>query len=274
MRAIFYSVLLVLACGVIKYSVESAQLSDEAARKLDLSSSTELAWKSVLEKLTFNLYRGAQDERLNLSAFYVESERKQTRAEHTAWAFLLVAAFYLGTKYAIARRSSAAKISPEIAMDCIVVAFIAFLVGIVAPVMALRAYTDLPVLGTVILKYESKSVVTALSALLDSGNWFIAFLIAMFSLLVPAAKTVVSLISLQSRKPRWSLRATRFIKAIGKWSMADVFVIAIFLAYFALGSDQFSDATVGLGLYFFAAYCLLSQFTSHYLLAEDIESDK
>ena len=268
MRAVFYLLLVILAAGIVKYSVESAQLSDEAAHRLDLASSTELVWKSVLEKLSFNLYQGAQDERLDLSAFYVEAERKQMRAEHIAWVFLLIVAGYLGGKYALLRRMRAAKMSSAIATDCIVVAFIAFMVGIVAPVMALRAYTELPVLGTVILKYESKSVVTALSTLFDSGNWFIGCLIALFSVLLPVAKTAVSLMSLQSRKPRWSLRATRVIKAIGKWSMADVFVIAIFLAYFALDDDRFSDATIGLGLYFFAAYCLLAQFTTLYLLTD------
>ena len=100
-----------------KYSVESAQLSDEAAHRLDLASSTELVWKSVLEKLSFNLYQGAQDERLDLSAFYVEAERKQMRAEHIAWVFLFIVAGYLGGKYALLRRMRAAKMSSAIATD-------------------------------------------------------------------------------------------------------------------------------------------------------------
>ena len=272
-RAFFYVLLIVLAIGVIKYSVESAELSDEAAHRLDLSNSTELAWKSFIEKLSFNLYQGAQDERLGLAAFYVEAERKQQRAEYIAWLFLIIAALFLSVRYLFVRKYPGGSGQRQVALDCIVIAFIAFFVGIVAPVMALRAYTELPVLGTVILKYESKSVVTALSSLVTSGNWFIALLISLFSVAVPILKTVISLLSLQTGKPRWATRATHFIKAIGKWSMADVFVIAIFIAYFALGSDKFSDAEVGLGLYFFAAYCLLSQFTSHYLLtsSEDAE---
>ena len=93
MRVIAYFLLLICAAGVVKYSVESAQLSDQAAHRLNLSSSTELAWKSVLERLSFKLYQGAQDEKLSLSAYYAEAERKQKRAEQTAVAFFVIAAY-------------------------------------------------------------------------------------------------------------------------------------------------------------------------------------
>jgi len=265
-RIIFCFVLFALALGVIKYSSESAALNDAAARRLDLSSSTELAWKSFLERFSFKLYRGASDEKETLSAFYTEAKRKENIAKYCAFAFVAAVSVLLilraprsQNQWASARR--------EIAADLLWVALFSFLIGIAAPIMALKAYTSLPVLGTVILNYESKSVITALSSLFGSGNWFIGVLIGMFSVILPILKTAISFISLQSRKPRWANRASRVVKAIGKWSMADVFVIAIFIAYFAIGSDDFSDAVAGLGLYFFSAYCLLAQATTHYLLS-------
>ena len=264
MRVIAYLLLLICAAGVVKYSLESAHLSDQAAHRLNLSSSTELAWKSVLEKLTFSLYQGAQDEKLSLSVYYAEAERKQTRAEHTALAFLVVASAFITLR--VFRRRQSNSNFDTLALDCIVIAFISFVVGILAPIMALSAFTELPVLGTVILKYESKRVLSALAALFAGGNWFIGVLIGVFSVFVPALKTIISLLCLQSKQSKWSEKASNIVKAIGKWSMADVFVIAVFIAYFALGSDKFSDATVGLGLYFFSAYCLISQLTTHYLL--------
>jgi hypothetical protein len=48
--------------------------------------------------------------------------------------------------------------------------------------------------------------------------------------------------------------------------MADVFVVAVLVAYFAASDDEFSEAQVGLGLYYFAAYCLLSQYATHKLV--------
>ncbi|MEM7465613.1 MAG: paraquat-inducible protein A [Pseudomonadota bacterium] len=262
--------LLVTAAGVIKYSIESAKLSDQAAQRLDISSSTELAWKSFLEKLSFNLYQGAEDEKRSLAVYYAEAERRHQRAQYFALGFASLASAYLVFVYLIKRQVSADEVGKELAKDCIIISLLAFLVGIVAPIMALRAYSELPVLGSVVLKYEAKSIVTALWTLFSNGNWLVAILISLFSIIVPILKSSISWISLQSFRPEWARRGMRIVKAIGKWSMADVFVISIFIAYFAIGSDRFSDASVGLGLYFFTAYCLLSQITSHYLLkAED-----
>jgi uncharacterized paraquat-inducible protein A len=52
--------------------------------------------------------------------------------------------------------------------------------------------------------------------------------------------------------------------AISKWSMADVFVIAIFIAYLAGNGIQESrglvdfQATLGIGFWYFLGYCLVS----------------
>ena len=48
--------------------------------------------------------------------------------------------------------------------------------------------------------------------------------------------------------------------------LARVLVVAVLVAYFAASGDEFSEAKVGLGLYFFAAYCLLSQYATHTLM--------
>ena len=63
---------------------------------------------------------------------------------------------------------------------------------------------------------------------------------------------------------------TRFVAAIAKWSMADVFVVALFIMYLAAEATQTPsgdpdaapllafDASFGPGFYWFAAYCLFS----------------
>jgi uncharacterized paraquat-inducible protein A len=48
---------------------------------------------------------------------------------------------------------------------------------------------------------------------------------------------------------------------IGKWSMADVFVVATFLSYLSfsnMNSGIDTEAKTLVGLYFFLAYCILS----------------
>jgi hypothetical protein len=63
----------------------------------------------------------------------------------------------------------------------------------------------------------------------------------------------------------------QFVEAIAKWSMADVFVVAILIAFLAAQASTASTtgpaaapaliafkATFGSGFYWFAAYCLFS----------------
>jgi uncharacterized paraquat-inducible protein A len=67
------------------------------------------------------------------------------------------------------------------------------------------------------------------------------------------------------------LRTLAFVEAIAKWSMADVFVVALFIAYLAAQASATPTtgpnaappliaftARFGPGFYWFAAYCLFS----------------
>jgi uncharacterized paraquat-inducible protein A len=66
-------------------------------------------------------------------------------------------------------------------------------------------------------------------------------------------------------------RTLAFVETIAKWSMADVFVVALFIAYLAARASQAPSqgpdaapaliaftAHFGPGFYWFAAYCLFS----------------
>jgi uncharacterized paraquat-inducible protein A len=72
-------------------------------------------------------------------------------------------------------------------------------------------------------------------------------------------------------KPRARRRTLLFVEAIAKWSMADVFVVAILIAYLAAQASTTPTtgpeatpallaftAAFGAGFYWFAAYCLFS----------------
>jgi len=62
-------------------------------------------------------------------------------------------------------------------------------------------------------------------------------------------------------------RTLTFVEAIAKWSMADVFVVALFITYLAAMASQTPvagppvvafKAEFGPGFYWFAAYCVFS----------------
>ena len=84
--------------------------------------------------------------------------------------------------------------------------------------------------------------------------------------MTPLIKIVIAIAVVQRRWPSWHNHGLEFTKAIGKWSMADVFVVAVLVAYFSASGDEFSEAKIGLGLYYFAAYCLLSQYATQTLM--------
>lgn len=139
-----------------------------------------------------------------------------------------------------------------------------FAVGVGATALSLIAFKDVPVIGQLVFKFESKGIAQTILKLFTSGNAVLGGLIFLFSIVVPLAKVGLTLFATYTHGPKHD-RAMKIIKAVGKWSMADVFVIAVLLAFFALGGDEFTDAWVGPGVYFFAAYCILSMWAGVWL---------
>jgi uncharacterized paraquat-inducible protein A len=63
-------------------------------------------------------------------------------------------------------------------------------------------------------------------------------------------------------KSRFAEGLVKFFKMIGKWSMVDVFVVAVFLVYLTANKGEVSRAEVEMGLYFFLAYVIVSMLVS------------
>jgi len=105
---------------------------------------------------------------------------------------------------------------------------------------------------------ETRSILKTIEGLHDSGNNFVAGLVLLFSVIVPIAKGL-SLLSLYALKD-WATRSRifRFIGAIGKWSMADVFLVGVYVAFLSAKATDNLDARLEVGFYFFTAYCLVS----------------
>ncbi len=139
-------------------------------------------------------------------------------------------------------------------------------VGVVSPVLSYEAYSEsLPFIGKTVFKHDHKTIADTISKLFAGSNYLFGSLILIFSVLIPAIKIVLSYIALEFERARaWIIN---FLKAVGKWSMADVFTVALLLAYLALDHDKDMDATPGHGIFFFAGYCLLSMFTAELISA-------
>lgn len=134
----------------------------------------------------------------------------------------------------------------------ITASLISWFVGILAPIMTIEVFKELPLVGHTIFKYESKSIWATIKTLWDIDRYFIAVMVGLFSVVIPVIKTFAVYISIFYKK---SLKIMNFI---GKWSMADVFIVALLLANLTLNTDEYTDAEMQMGLYFFTMYVIFS----------------
>ncbi len=86
-----------------------------------------------------------------------------------------------------------------------------------------------------VIFFQSKSILQVIGILFETGkvdSYFVGILILAFSIIFPIAKLISTQIYLAGNK---KLRKNKVLKFFafksGKWSMADVYVIAIFMAY-------------------------------------------
>jgi paraquat-inducible protein A len=129
--------------------------------------------------------------------------------------------------------------------------------GLVEPVLTIRATME--IFGNVReLSNETRSVLGAVKSLHEGGNDFVAGLILLFSVLVPIIKATLLVPIFALRGSMTSYRLYLFVRAISKWSMADVFAVGMLIALLAARGTANLDAIAGRGFYFFAAYCLVS----------------
>jgi hypothetical protein len=123
---------------------------------------------------------------------------------------------------------------------------------------------------------QTRSIIGSVRRLYEVGSPVPATLILLFSVIVPLVKGALVAWAVFMRKATSRLRTVHFVEAIAKWSMADVFVVALFIAYLAAQASQTTGtdpnaapliaftAHFGAGFYWFAAYCLFSLASQQY----------
>ncbi|MBQ4890336.1 paraquat-inducible protein A [Shewanella sp. MMG014] len=133
--------------------------------------------------------------------------------------------------------------------------------------------------GEVEVFYKTRSIVDTVKELYLSNNVLVAGLVGLFSVVIPATKLLLLLTMCIPATARYQSAVNRFIGAIGKWSMADVFVVALIIVYMAgnasagMGEMLKTTASFEIGFYYFTAYCVFS-IVSHRLVSAWIATDK
>jgi paraquat-inducible protein A len=124
----------------------------------------------------------------------------------------------------------------------------------------------------------SNSIWNTIQQLFYQDYYFVAGMIFIFSVIVPATKGCMLMYVMLTKNQKMRNVMFSFVKALGKWSMCDVFVVAIFLSYLSTGSRSSGSnhettilgipidinilvdmtAKLEIGFYCFLTYCLLS----------------
>ena len=177
-----------------------------------------------------------------------------------------------------------------ISLVLIVVSLSLLVPGLVQPIFKLTLTTEIKAkigeFKTVGLD-KNRSILSTVKDLHDDDRNFVAFLILLFSVLVPFIKVILLLWALLFAKMPQREKFFNFVNTIGKWSMADVFVVAIFIAYLSttgqgsaktfevsylglvlpVSVSTMFESSLGIGFYFFLSYCLISIASLHFVKA-------
>jgi uncharacterized paraquat-inducible protein A len=103
---------------------------------------------------------------------------------------------------------------------------------------------------------EKRSVLGMLKKLWEDRNYWPWLLIFLFGIIVPLVKSGIIFYLILGKNP--DVKWQRFVSAISKWAMADVFTISIFVAFLGANAMESTKATLQSGFYYFSGYVILS----------------
>lgn len=167
-----------------------------------------------------------------------------------------------------------------------IVALGLFFPGILLPIFALdmemaATLSSVTLVSSIVDK--ELSIMATIQELWNDQRLLVASLIFIFSVCIPVIKTLLVTLAYIRKNTLLEKRLLNLVAHIGKWSMADVFVIAIFMAILSTNHAETSDSSqfslfgfklsldistqtlsaVGEGFYYFTAYCLVSLLGAH-----------
>ena len=127
-----------------------------------------------------------------------------------------------------------------------------FSVGIWAPILTLKK---------LIFVQNTFSILSGIAQLGRDGHYGLFLLVTAFTLVLPCCKIVMLFTAWNSS--RYQTRHLQWLAAIGKWSMLDVFVVAVVIASVKLGA--IATIEVHYGLYVFALAVILMIINTHFV---------
>ena len=209
-----------------------------------------------LEQFAKSLFGDLYDDQLKKKLDKVRERQEDARvkAQQNTLYFMSLMALLLVVSFFISLRAFTLFGSTS--------AMITLIFGLITPILMVTIHKEVEYLGDIILSFESKGVIGSIVKLWETGDIIVAMVILLFSVVVPVLKVLSLLIVSVFMQSRFAHGIIAFFKMIGKWSMVDVFVVAVFLVYLTANKGDVSRAEVEMGLYFFLAYVIVSMLVS------------
>ena len=152
----------------------------------------------------------------------------------------------------------------KLSIFLILVSFVFLIPGLIAPIVTMSGSVKILLFEKTVFQY-SRSIIQTINNLVESGNYIVALLILLFSVLVPLAKGILLLVVSGMKHENKRYQIYSFVRNISKWAMADVFFACIFVAFLAARATSNMNAVIEPGFYFFTAYCLFSLLALQFL---------
>lgn len=232
------------------YSKKYEEVTLLLVKQNTLNNLASIKLKRVGNILSFGLYDGDEEflnkrkELLEIKTYY--HAKSQNYTLFFLVTVLIIALLYLYIDLVIFN------------ITLTITALIALVVGIFAPLMMITIHKNVEILGDITLTAQSKSLTGTLAGLFDKGEFVVGGLLLLFSILLPLAKNIALIFVALFVKSPFAHSIVHFFKLMGKWSMADVFVVSTLLVFLSSNGDASSQAEIEVGLYFFITYVIIS----------------
>jgi hypothetical protein len=258
-KIVLYSALTVILGCMVFFGVKAynqAILYEKATTELVSYQDAGQQASLQLEKFAKSLFGDLYDDELKMKLDKIRE--KQDTAMLKAQEYTIYFMFLLGSILLLSLLGSLRTFTLFGSLSATVTLFL----GLITPILMVTIHKEVEYLGDIVLSFESKGVIGSIVKLYESGDIVVALVILLFSVVVPGLKVLSLLFVSIFMESNFAHSIVKFFKMIGKWSMVDVFVVAVFLVYLTANKGDISRAEVEVGLYFFLAYVIVSMFVS------------
>ena len=230
-------------------------IQKELSQNSGVNKSLHSKLNKIIEKLSIGILDNYSQDRQKIEVLKNQASHLESMAKEYSYYFFGTIAIFLLIFWIIDRNFFIIYLALS--------SMISLVFALLSPLVTMMVYQSLPILGEVTLSFESKSIISTIQKLFVQKNYLIFFLVLIFSIVIPLFKSVVLLIYGFLKETHKGEKIISFINKIGKWSMADVFIVALLVVFFSTKQEIHTLLKLEVGVYFFIFYVLLSMMGSN-----------